>query len=109
MTFVDLFTAGAILCLAVGCANLRPTLDTDKIKRDLIGHTMGGREKSWQFQSPEQIRDLKILSKAENTVTVSLLLHDSRTSKYFHANALLTYRGKKLISVGELFIRQING
>lgn len=108
-TLFDYLVAGAIFCLAVGCANIKPTSEVDKIKRDLIGQTMGGREKAWKFQSPEQIRDLKILSRDGDTITVSMVLHDDRTTKFFQANAILTYRNGKLISVGELFIRQING
>ncbi len=95
-------------CLTVGCANIKPLSEIEKIKLDLIGHTMGGREKSWQFQSIDQIKDLKIVNRTENTITISIILHDSRTPKYFHANALLTYKNGKLISVGELFIRQLN-
>ena len=40
--------------------------EVEQLKADLIGHTMGGRERSWQFQSLEQIKELVIRNKTED-------------------------------------------
>lgn len=92
--------------LLAGCISVTPPVNPiDKIKSDLIGHTMGGREKSYQFLSVDQIISLRVLGRTENTVTISLLLRG--VNKYFLADALLTYKNGKLVSVGELFIQQL--
>ncbi|MEW6303852.1 MAG: hypothetical protein AB1705_10300 [Verrucomicrobiota bacterium] len=40
-------------------------IEADQLKKDLVGHCMGGREKCWKFQSVDQIRSLKIKSVTE--------------------------------------------
>jgi hypothetical protein len=37
--------------------------EVEQLKADVIGHTMGGRERSWQFQSVAQIKELVIRNK----------------------------------------------
>lgn len=101
MKFAYLFSL-----LLAGCISVTPPVNPiDKIKSDLVGHTMGGREKAYKFSSVDQIISLRVLGRTENTVTVSLLLRG--VNKYFLADAFLTYKNGKLVSVGELFIQQL--
>ena len=41
--------------------------EVELLKADLIGQCMGGREKCWQFQSLDQIKELAIKNKAEDS------------------------------------------
>jgi hypothetical protein len=106
---MKIFVLLSILILWTGCVHFVRITETDKIKRDLIGHTMGGRESSWKFQSLDQIKDLKIEKRVPSGYIVLLILRDSRILKSFEARALLTYENCRLITVGELSIKQING
>lgn len=67
----------------------------DQLKSDLVGKTMGGREKGWKFQSVDQIKALTIRDKKQEadarTYTVSLELEDPRVSEAFSADAEMTY------------------
>lgn len=91
-----------------GCSTTAPAPDSaTQIKYDLVGHTMGGREKSWKFQSADQIKAICILSRDGDKIVVGLMLHDSRVTESYSAVAELTYRNGKLVNVGELFIRQL--
>lgn len=115
MTFANILLASLILL--AGCVS-KPTPPTvppvppppptvEQIKRDLIGHTMGGREKSWYFSSVDQIESIRILKHTTHTTTIELILKSS-TGKRFLARALLMYRLNKLMYVGELYIEQLN-
>jgi hypothetical protein len=57
-----------IMVLAAMCAfalSAASVSEVEELKADLIGHTMGGREKSWKFQSRDQIKELRIKNKTE--------------------------------------------
>lgn len=81
--------------------------ETEKIKSDLIGHTTGGREKTWKFQSVDQIKQITIDSHAGNVYFLTLVLHDSRVSGIYSARVKVTYSGGKVQSVGLLSIQKI--
>ena len=99
-----------LFVLLTNCATNRQLSEVDRIKCDLIGQTMGGREKSWKFQSVEQIKDFKInrtIDDGENKIyIVSMLLHDNRVSESYNTDAKITYEKGKLKSVGLLYIAQ---
>ena len=67
----------------------------DQIKSDLVGKSMGGREKGWKFQSVDQIKELTIRDKKEEAAkwvyTISLKLEDPRVSQTYAAEAEVTY------------------
>lgn len=67
----------------------------DQMKSDLIGKTMGGREKGWKFQSVDQIKELTIRDKKEEAdrrvYTITLKLQDPRVSEAYTAEAEVTY------------------
>jgi hypothetical protein len=89
------------LCL-LGCAT------PEYIKRDLVGHTMGGQEKTWQFQNVDQIKKLDVLERRGNVMIVDLILRDERRGATYHAKAKLTYRFGRLRTVGLLYLEQIS-
>jgi hypothetical protein len=68
----------------------------EQMKSDLMGKTMGGREKGWKFQSVEQIKELTIKDKKEEAgrrvYSITLKLEDPRVSQAFAAEAELTYK-----------------
>src|SRR5262245_6973320 len=92
MVFVCMLGAGLLLAAA-------PDSEVEQVNKDLIGHTMGGREKSWKFQSTEQIKELVIASKTEDeqkrVLTISLKLQDSQTNAQYHAEARVEYAKSK--------------
>ncbi len=65
--------------------------EIEQLKTDLIGHTMGGRDKCWKFQSASQIRELTIKNKTENeknlVYSIHLKLQDSRIPWKYDAEA----------------------
>src|SRR5262245_23183238 len=65
--------------------------DEEQLKSGLIGHTMGGRERSWKFQSPDQIKELWIKGKTEDSqkcvYTVTLRLQCTDTGCKYVAEA----------------------
>jgi len=80
----------------------------NKIQLDLIGHTMGGREKAWKFQSIDQILVSSIDKNDDSgNYIVDLVLHDSRVNSFYFAKAVLHYDNIKLQSVGLLYIEKI--
>ena len=89
--------------------------EVDQLKADLIGHTMGGREKSWKFQSPDQIKDLVIRSRREDqqsrVYTIGLKLQAAQTGEKYAAEARVEYSkastGDKIKSVGLLSLKKI--
>ena len=69
--------------------------ETDQIKHDLIGQTMGGRESSWKFQSVDQIKKFTI-NKTFNdayikSYTISMTLHDDRVLPFYDTDAIIGY------------------
>lgn len=69
--------------------------EADMIKADLIGKRMGGREKAWKFQSPEQIKELTINNKSEEAqkkvYEITLKLQDPRVPGVYEAKARVEY------------------
>ena len=52
-----------IMAMAASVAFSVRASELDQMKCDLIGQTMGGREKCWKFRSPEHIKELIIRKK----------------------------------------------
>jgi len=69
--------------------------EVEQLKADLIGQTMGGREKSWKFQSPEQIKELVIKTKTEDAqkrvYAISLKLQATNSTAKYQAEARVEY------------------
>src|SRR5688572_30627644 len=102
--------------LVVGALALaRPASETDQLKADLIGQCMGGREKCWKFQSPDQVKDLVIKSRTEDAerrvYVIGLQLQATATSSRFAADARVEYAKAgttwKLKHVGLLSLARI--
>ena len=83
------------------------TPTSEQMKSDLIGHTMGGRQKSWKFQSLDQIKGLTIKDKTEHgdhyTCTLTLELQATNTA----AKYMKTGAGWKLDHVGLLLLKKL--
>ena len=102
--------------LLLGCVNPKPVNEANQLKADLIGHTMGGRESTWKFQSVHQIKDLTVTGRIESNASkeyfVTLVLHDDKVQGTYLSDAKITYQkginGKwKVVSVGELSIKKL--
>jgi hypothetical protein len=91
------------------------TSEVDQLKVDLVGQTMGGREKSWKFQSPDQIKELTIKGKVEEpqkrVYTIALQLQAEKGSGKYAAEARVEYTkaatGWKVKHVGLLSLKKI--
>ena|SRR2546422_11594116 len=92
----------------------RPS-EVDQLKSDLVGQSMGGREKCWKFQSVEQIKELVIKNKVEDTkkrvYTVSMQLQAANGGGKYAAEARIEY-GKaaarwKILHVGLLSLSKM--
>ena len=89
----------------------------EQMKSDLVGHTMGGRQKSWKFQSTDQIKEIHIREKNEQTYhgtcTVDLELQAANSHARYAAEARVEYvktaSGWKLDHVGLLSLKKIKG
>ena len=72
-----------------------PAAETDQLRADLVGQSMGGREKSWKFQSVDQIKDLAIKNKTEDAQKrvyhIALKLQATRDSAKYSAEARVEY------------------
>ena len=81
--------------LVTGCASVESVPAEDRILADLVGQTMGGREKCWHFQSREQIKDMVVEGTVEDDVRmvydVSLVLSDDRVGGTYAAEADIVY------------------
>src|SRR5262249_336704 len=96
----------------------RPTLaaETDQLRSDLVGHGMGGREKSWKFQSVDQIKELVVKNKVEEAqkrvYTVALTLQAAKDSAKYSAEARIEYAkgsaGWQIKQVGLLSLRKVD-
>src|SRR5437867_3696241 len=90
--------------------------EVDQLKSDLIGQCMGGREKCWKFQSRDQIKELVIKNKTEDSqkrvYTIALQLQATKTSAKYAAEARVEYTkagaGWKIKQVGLLSLAQID-
>jgi hypothetical protein len=87
----------------------------EQMKGDLIGQTMGGRERCWKFQCVDQIKDLAIKDKTENArrriYTVALQLQATNAPAQYAAEARVEYdktdAGWKVTQVGLLSLKKI--
>lgn len=72
-----------------------PASEVEQMKSDLMGQNMGGREKGWKFQSPDQIKELVIIDKKEDAqkrvYDVTMKLQDPRSPGMYQAEAVVTY------------------
>lgn len=106
-----LFTVFTVAALTISAA---PS-EVEQMKADLIGHTMGGREKSWKFQSPAQIKQLVIKSRIQDgrrqVCTLALQLQATNSSATYAAEATVEYwqtpTGWKVDHVGLLSLKKM--
>ena len=97
-----------ILTVGIGLTNAQQPAEVEQLKSDLIGQTMGGREKSWAFQSVDQIKELIIQNKGEDEqkrmYSITLVLQDPRVPGKYKAEAQVVYEKvatqSKIKSVG---------
>ena len=89
--------------------------EVEQLKSDLIGQCMGGREKCWKFQSADQIKELVIKNKTEDTrkrvYTVALQLQAANATGKYAAEARVEYTKTgsvwKVKQVGLLSMKKI--
>ena len=101
--------------LALGLTLGAHAAETDQMKADLIGQTMGGRENSWKFQSVDQIKALTIQKKDEDqqkrVCTIALELQAAKDTPRYAAEARVEYTRTgtewKIHHVGLLSLRQL--
>src|SRR4030095_10052401 len=94
--------------LAASAQQQQPSPTAEQMKSALVGKTMTAREKGWQFQSIEQIRNLVIRRVKEESgrrqYEVTMLLRAPRRLETYKADAELTYgrteSGWRLLFVG---------
>lgn len=106
--------ASLMIILAALTASAAPS-EVEQMKADLIGHTMGGREKSWKFQSLDQIKQLAIKGKTQDgrrqVCTVTMELQATNTSDKYAAEAKVEYwqtpTGWKVDHVGLLSLKKM--
>jgi len=112
MNLIALLTT---MTLASGLALSAPASEIDQLKSDLIGQCMGGREKCWKFQSADQIKQLIIRNKTEDSrervFTIGLQLQAAKASGKYAAEARVEYTktpaGWKIKNVGLLSLKKI--
>ena len=88
--------------------------EVDQLKTDLVGQCMGGREKCWKFQSVDQIKDLVVKDKSEDSqkrvYSVALKLQAGKGSGKYAAEARIEYTklaaGWKIKQVGLLSLKK---
>src|SRR5881409_3433138 len=111
MKLISLFTT---IGLAAWLALPMQAAESDQLKTDLVGQCMGGREKCWKFQSLDQIKELVVKDKTEDTqkrvYTVVLKLQAAKASPKYSAEARVEYEktaaGWKIKQVGLLSLRK---
>jgi hypothetical protein len=85
------YTFWSIMMLAGAFALSMRASEVDDLKTGLIGHTMGGREKSWKFQSTQQIKELTIKESRgdsqKRVFTIALQLQATPSSGKYAAEA----------------------
>ena len=100
---------------AVALALTTRASDEQQLKSGLLGHSMGGRESSWKFQSPGQIKELWIKGRTEGAqtcvYTVSLRLQCTDTGCKYVAEARVECAkadtGLKVNQVGLLSLAKV--
>ena len=109
--WIQFIAAGAVaLSLHAAAA------DVDRLKSDLIGQSMGGRDCCWKFQSLNQIKELSIKNKSEDSqkrvYTIALQLQAGNAAPKYSAEARVEYAKHgsewKVKQVGLLSIRKMN-
>src|SRR5262245_58401399 len=98
------------LLLSGALTHAGAAIDENQLKADLIGQCMGGREKCWKFQSPDQIKELVIKSRNETpetlVCTIALQLQANDQAPRYAAEARVEYAkvgiGWKIKNVGLL-------
>lgn len=101
--------------LALGLALGARAAETDQLKADLIGQSMGGREACWKFQSADQIKGLTIKKKDEDqkkrVYTIALVLQAAKDKPRYAADAQVEYdrtgTAWKIHHVGLLSLRRM--
>ena len=112
MKFISLLMTIAV---AGGLALPMQAAEADQLKSDLVGQCMGGREKCWKFQSLDQIKELVVKDKTEDSqkrvYTVALQLQAAKGSGKYAAEARVEYvktaAGWKVKQVGLLSLKKI--
>ena len=112
MKLISLFTT---IGLAARLALPMQAAESDRLKSDLVGQCMGGREKCWKFQSADQIKELVIKNKTEDTrkrvYTVALQLQAANATGKYAAEARVEYTKTgsvwKVKQVGLLSMKKI--
>jgi len=102
------------MIVAVGVAMHMEASEADQLKSDLVGQCMGGREKCWKFQSLDQIKELVVKDKTEDSqkrvYTVALQLQAAKGSGKYAAEARVEYvktaAGWKVKQVGLLSLKK---
>jgi hypothetical protein len=105
----------AMMMIAGALALSAGATEVDQLKADLVGHSMGGREKSWNFQSVDQIKELVIQNKVEDTqkrvYTVSMVLQAAKGAGRYAAEARIecakTADGWRIRQVGLLSLSKM--
>lgn len=93
-----------------------PASEVDQLKSDLVGQSMGGREKCWKFQSIDQIKELVIKNKTEvaqkRVYTLALQLQAANARGKYAADARVEYvkagASWKIRQVGLLSLRKVD-
>ncbi|HEV8608311.1 MAG TPA: hypothetical protein VGQ99_23455 [Tepidisphaeraceae bacterium] len=116
MTLLMTIILAGALTLSLQAAEAQAA-NVEEIKFDLVGHTMGGREKSWKFQSVEQIKELVIkdIHMTEDgkarICTIALRLQASRKTGKYAAEARVEYartaKGWRIKHIGLLSLEKI--
>jgi hypothetical protein len=109
LTCLITIALACVMGLTVGAA------EADQLKGDLIGQTMGGREKTWHFRSPDQIKELVVKNRIEDqqrrVYSISLLLQATNGGDKYAADAKVEYwkaaSGWKIDHVGLLSLKKI--
>lgn len=109
------FSCLLALSLAGALALSAQAPTTEQMKSDLLGQTMGGRERCWKFQSVDQIKELTIKNQTENArqriYIVALQLQATNAPAKYAAAARVEYTktdaGWKLQQVGLLSLKRI--
>jgi len=112
MKLISLLT---MIGLAAWLALPMQAAESDQLKSDLVGQCMGGREKCWKFQSADQIKELVIKNKTEDTrkrvYTVALQLQAANATGKYAAEARVEYTKTgsvwKVKQVGLLSMKKI--
>jgi hypothetical protein len=108
MSYLRMMIVAGALTLSLRAA------DVDQLKSDLIGRSMGGRDKCWKFQSLDHIKELTIKNKSEDSqkrvYTIALQLQANQACGKYAAEARVEYTkqgtGWKIKQVGLLSIRK---